>query len=108
MKTLVAILSLLTFMTAHADEIVSAKALAGIESRIEMQREMLKEKLSNFETDDITEGKIVAAMVNTIEAELAQAEEGLKSITSDDQLTDENIDAINKILDESESLIKEI
>lgn len=107
MKSFIAIVSLFALITAQAAT-VSAKALLGIESRIEMQREALKEKLNNFDTDDITEGKIVAAIVNSVEEKLAQAEEGLNSIASDEQLTEENVDAINKILDESERLIEEI
>lgn len=107
MKAFIAIVSLFTLITAQAATI-SAKALIGIESRIEMQRLALQDKLSSFETDDITEGKIVAAMVNTIEAKLESAEHALDSIASDEQLTEENVDAINKILDESEKLIEEI
>lgn len=107
MKSFIAIVSLFALITAQAAT-VSAKALLGIESRIEMQREALKEKLNNFETDDITEGKIVAAIVYSVEEKLARAEEGLNSIASEEQLTEENVDAINKILDESERLIEEI
>ena len=107
MKSFIAIIALFTLVTVQAAT-VSAKALLGIESRIEIQREALQEKLNHFETDDITEGKIVAAMVNHIEAKLSEAEEKLNSIDSDEQLTEENVDAINKILDESEKLISEI
>lgn len=106
MKTFIAIVSLFTIITAQAAT-VSAKALLGIESRIEIQREILNDKLNSFETDDITEGKIVATMVNLIESKIAQAEESLNSI-SEDELTEENIAKINSILDESEKLIEEI
>ena len=106
MKTFIAIVSLFTIITAQAAT-VSAKALLGIESRIEIQREILNDKLNSFETDDITEGKIVATMVNLIENKIAQAEESLNSI-SEDELTEENIAKINSILDESEKLIEEI
>lgn len=106
MKTFIAIVSLFTIITAQAAT-VSAKALLGIESRIEIQREALNDKLNSFETDDITEGKIVATMVNLIESKIAQAEESLNSI-SEDELTEENIAKINSILDESEKLIEEI
>jgi len=106
MKTFIAIVSLFTIITAQAAT-VSAKALLGIESRIEIQREVLNDKLNSFETDDITEGKIVATMVNLIESKIAQAEESLNSI-SEEELTEENIAKINSILDESEKLIEEI
>jgi outer membrane PBP1 activator LpoA protein len=106
MKTFIAIVSLFTIITAQAAT-VSAKALLGIESRIELQRDALNVKLNSFETDDITEGKIVATMVNLIENKIAQAEESLNSI-SEDELTEENIAKINSILDESEKLIEEI
>lgn len=107
MKAFIAIIALFTIVTAQAASI-SAKALLGIESRIEIQRLALQDKLSNFETDDIVEGKIVATMVNSIESKISQAEEALNSIASDEQLTEESVDAINKILDESEKLIEEI
>lgn len=106
MKTFIAIVSLFTIITAQAAT-VSAKALAGIDSRIELQREILNDKLSSFETDDITEGKIVATMVNLIESKIAQAE-AAANLIGDEELTEENIAAINAILDQSEKLIEEI
>lgn len=107
MKILITIISLFTLMAVQAESI-SPKVMLEIESRIEIQKEALQEKLSNFSTDDITEGKIVASIVNTVESKLAQAQTDLDSIDSDEKLTVENIDAINKILDESEKLIEEI
>lgn len=107
MKAFIAVIALFTIVTAQAATI-SAKALIGIESRIEIQREILQDKLSNFETDDIVEGKIVAAMVNQIESKLKAAEQALNSIASDEQLTEETVAEINSILDESERLIEEI
>lgn len=107
MKAFIAVIALFTIVTAQAATI-SAKALIGIESRIEIQREALQDKLSNFETDDIVEGKIVAAMVNQIEDKLKAAEQALNSIASDEQLTEETVAEINSILDESERLIEEI
>lgn len=106
MKTFIAMLCLFTLITAQAAT-VSAKALLGIESRIELQKETLNDKLNSFETDDITEGKIVAAMVSSIESKIAAAEASLNSLSEDD-LTEENIAAINAILDQSEKLIEEI
>ena len=106
MKTLLIIASLFTMITAHAA--VSAKSLLGIESRIEIQRESLQEKLRSFETDDYMEGKIVASMVSMIEEKLTSAENSLNAIVSDESLTEENVAQINSILDESEKLIEEI
>lgn len=107
MKTFIAIVSLFTILTVQAST-MSVKALLGIESRIEIQREALSEKLNSVETDDLTEGKIIAAMANMIEKRLATAENLLNSITSEDQLTEEIVAKINKILDQSEKLIQEI
>lgn len=107
MKTLIIIASLFVISTVQAATI-SAKALIGIESRIEIQKEALQSKLNSFETDDITEGKIVASMVNLIESKLSEAQSSLDSIVSDEELTVENVDHINSILDESEKLINEI
>lgn len=107
MKTFIAMLSLFTLMTVQAAT-VSAKALIGIESRIEIQRELLNEKLNSVDTQDLTEGKIIAAMANMIENKLATAEEMLNSIASDAELTEENVARINAVLDQSEKLIEEI
>jgi predicted xylose isomerase-like sugar epimerase len=107
MKTFIAIVSLFTILTVQAST-MSVKALLGIESRIEIQREALSEKLNSVEIDDLTEGKIIAAMANMIEKKLAIAEEMLNSITSEDQLTEEAVAQINDILDQSEKLIQEI
>lgn len=107
MKTFIAIVSLFTILTVQAST-VSVKALLGIESRIEIQREALSEKLNSVETDDLTEGKIIAAMTNMVEKRLATAEDMLNSITSEDQLTEEAVAQINDILDQSEKLIQEI
>lgn len=107
MKSFIAIVSLFTLITAQAAT-VSAKALLGIESRIENQKEALNDKLNSFYTDDVIEGKIVAVMTNTIEDKLAQAEEMLNSIDTDEQLTEEKIAEISALLDEVERLIQEI
>lgn len=107
MKTFIAIVSLFTLVTAQAASI-SVKALLGIESRIEIQREALNEKMKSIDSEDLTEGKIVAAMGDLIEEKLATAEEKLNSINSEDQLTEEAVAEINNILDESELLIQEI
>lgn len=107
MKALVVLFSFLTLVSAFAGSI-SPKALLGIESRIELQRMALNEKLNSVNTDDITEGKIVAAMASSIEAKLEKAERALSLIESDNELTEENVAKINAILDESERLIEEI
>lgn len=107
MKALIVIFSFLTLMSSFAATI-SAKALAGIDSRIEEQRSDLNKKLNAANTDDFMEGKIVAAMANMIENKLEKAEKELALIESDDELTEENVAKINAILDESEKLIKEI
>ena len=107
MKTLLVFLSFFTILSSFAAQ-VSPKALVGLESRIDLQRSELNQKLNSINTDDITEGKIVAAMVNMIESKLEQAENSLDSIESDNELTEERINKINQILDESERLIKEI
>lgn len=107
MKAFIALVSLFTVLTVQAST-VSAKALLGVESRIEMQRLTLQDKLNSFDTDDITEGKIVAALVNMIEEKLEAAEQSLNNIDSEEKLTEENVAKINSILDESEKLIEEI
>ena len=107
MKAFIALVSLFTILTVQASTI-SAKSLLGIESRIELQKQSLQDKLNSFETDDITEGKIVAAMVNLIENKLEAAEQSLNNISSEENLTEENIAKINSLLDESEKLIEEI
>ena len=107
MKTFIAIISLFTILTAQAAT-VSVKALLGIESRIEIQREALNEKLGSVDSEDLTEGKIIAAMGNMVEEKLATAEQLLNSISSDEQLTEEAVAEINDILDQSEKLIQEI
>lgn len=107
MKTFITIFCLLAVISVQAAS-VSAKAILGIESRIELQKADLKVKLDHFYTEDIDEGRNVAALVNLIEDKLASAEQALYSIESDEQLTEENIEAINKILDASETLIEEI
>ena len=108
MKAFIAMITLFAVMSVQAATI-SAKAMLGCESRIENQRVALQEKLNSLEdTGDITEGKIVASIVNMVYDRLVQAEEALLAIDSDEKLTVEAIDAINKILDESEELIREI
>lgn len=107
MKTIIAIVSLFALITAQASTI-SAKALVGIDSRIEIQREALNDKLSSVNTDDLTEGKIVAAIAGMVESKLQEAQELVNSIVSEEQLTEENIALINAILDQSEELIQEI
>ncbi len=107
MKLLIVIFTLFTLSSTFA-QTISAKALVGIDSRIEMQKNDLNKKLNNFDTDDITEGKIVATMVNEIEFRIKQAEKELAKIESDNELTEENVAKINAILDESEKLIEEI
>lgn len=107
MKALVVFFSFFALVSAFAGN-MSPKALLGIESRIELQRIALNDKLNSANIDDITEGKIVAAMANSIESKLEQAEKALSSIESDNELTKENVDKINAILDESERLINEI
>lgn len=107
MKSFIAIVSLFTLITAQAATI-SAKALLGIESRIETQREALNDKLDSFTTEDMTEGRLVAAMTNLIQDKLEEAEDMLNSINSDEELTEEKVAEINKILNEVERLIQEI
>ena len=106
MKTIIAMLSLLTVITASASTI-SAKALVGIESRIENQKAALSYKLDSANTDDIIEGKIVASITHMVEEKLAKAEKMVNSINESD-LTAAKVAEINAVLDESETLIQEI
>lgn len=107
MKYIIALVSLFTLMSVHAADI-SAKSLIEIESRIALQRDTLHEKLIQADTDDITEGKIIAALGNMIEDKLDEAEAKLNAIQTDDDLTVENIQEIEKLLETSEQLINEI
>lgn len=108
MKFITALLITLSMASTFA-QTISAKALVGIESRIELQRIELEEKLSQADAgDDITEGKILAAMANTVESKLAQAEEALSNIADDASLTEENVAKIERILDEAQAIINEI
>lgn len=108
MKLFTAILITLSMASTMA-QALSPKVLVGLESRIELQKSELEEKLSNADAgDDITEGKIIAAMANTIEAKLAAAEEALNNITDDSSLTEENVSNIEQLLEEAQALINEI
>ncbi len=108
MKLFTALLITLSMASTFAQSL-SPKVLVGIESRIEMQRSELEEKLSNADAgDDITEGKILAAMANTVESKLAEAEEALNNISDDSSLTEENVAKIENLLDEAQAIINEI
>lgn len=107
MKTLIMMALFLVSLTAFSAEI-SPKALGAIEARIELQKELLKDKKSNLDITDITEGKIVAAIISTVEIHLQSASAELESIDTDEKLTEEKIQEINDLLDESEALIESI
>jgi hypothetical protein len=107
MKTLLVMIALLSVSSLHAAT-TSAKVLGEIDIRIEMQRDALNEKLNNLDADDLTKGKIIASMVNMIEEKLVNAESLEDAISSDEDLTVENVDKINSVLDLSEELIKEL
>ena len=106
MKTFIAMLSLLTVLTAQAS--VSPKVLVGLESRMDNQRYELEVKVNSANTEDIVEGKIVASIMNMVEAKLATAQKMFDAISSEDDLTEENIAAINAVLDQADLLIQEI
>lgn len=107
MKFLIAILvSLTTFSALAAD--ISPKMLSEIESRISLQKEELNLKSSGLDIVDIVEGKIVASIIISVEDKIEEAEMLLAEIESDESLTEENIQAIVDLLDESEVLIESI
>jgi hypothetical protein len=100
-------LSLIIINAALADTL-SPKVLVDIESKISIQKEELKAKISNLDIIDQMEGKIVAALINTIEDKLNTIEILLAKIDSEESLTEANIAQIQSLLDESEELISEI
>lgn len=106
MKSIIAMLSLLTVLTVQAS--VSPKALVGIESRMDNQKVALEDKVNSANTDDLIEGKIVASIMNMVEAKLATAQQMFDAISSEKDLTEENIAAINAVLDQADLLIQEI
>lgn len=107
MKVLVLMIALFTVLVAQAST-VSAKALGDIESRIELQKEDLEKKLRNFDTDDITEGKIVAAIVMYIEDSHDKVQASVDAIDSDEELTEEAVLEMTKVLDEVDQMILSI
>ena len=104
MKVFVIIMALFTALTVQAAT-VSAKALGDIEARIELQKEDLEKKLRNFDTDDITEGKIVAAIVMFIEDSHDKVQASVDAINSDEELTEEAVQEMTKVLDEVDQMI---
>lgn len=107
MKFLIAILVSLTAFSAFSSEI-SPKMLSEIESRISLQKEELNSKTSGLDIVDIVEGKIVASIIISVEDKIEEAEMLLAEIESDESLTEENIQAIVDLLDETEVLIESI
>lgn len=107
MKILITLALFLVSFTAFSAGI-SPKELGAIESRIKLQEELLNDKKANLDITDLTEGKIVATMIITAETQLQLASSELDSIGTDDKLTEERVQAINNLLDESEALIESI
>ncbi len=103
-----AILFALFISVSISAQTLSPKVLVGLESRIAMQKMDLSEVESKLRITDDTEGKIVATLINTINDRLKLAEKLISQIDSDEALNEKNINKINKILDEVDSLIKSI
>ncbi len=87
----------------------SPKALVEIESRIEILKLELLEKLKTANGgESLEEGKIIASIIMMVEDNLKLAEEELNKISSDNNLTVKNITSINTLLDQTEELIASI
>lgn len=107
MKLFIALMLSISIHAVSATDI-SPKILSDIESSISLQKEDLNSKLRKLKIDDEFEGKIVAAMISTIENKISKAEKLLSQIDSDESLTEENVFKIEKILQESKTLIEGI
>ena len=111
MKAFIAMLSLVTMISAQAATI-SSKSVSAIESRIETQRSILNDKINSANTDDIVEGKVVATMSYKVEVLLENAESLLSAVASEKNLSKASIAAkiaeINAVLNDAEMTIQEI
>ena len=111
MKSFIAILSLVTVISAQAAT-VSKQTVSSIASRIEVQRVTLDDKVSNANTDDIVEGKVVATMSNQVEVLLKTAQQMLDSAAAAKKLTKaevaEKVSDINAVLEVAKLLTSEI
>jgi len=107
MKILHMFFILLPFQMVQGSEL-STKILSDIESTISLQKEDLNTKTKKIRNSDVTEGKILASMISLIESKISKAENLLSEINSDDSLNEENIAKIEKLLNESHTLIIKI
>ncbi len=88
---------------------ISPKILLELDLRIEEVKEKLNLRIRNLEQiDSITEGKIVASMIDMVETDILSAERKLAIISGDQDLNQENINTITKLLDQAEKIISEI
>lgn len=111
MKTFLAMISLLTLISAQAATI-SSKTVSEIEVRIENQKIALEKKVSSANTDDIVEGKVVAVMSYNVEVLLETAATLLVSLDDEKNISEKAIAArvleINSYLNDAEVLIQSI